>query len=350
MPTLPTARQLFLLGRTLLVGACGALFFSALGMPAAFLSGALIAVAVATLLGMEVWMPMGVRNLAFYCTGIFFGSTVDQETVDSLAAWPVSIFALGLSLVAIMVLIPLYLRRVHSYDRGTATLAAVPGALSFVLALALERGADVKRITIVQTSRLALLIIIIPLAFGLFSEIKPLGVGATNVLAGGQVALLFALAALSLPIALLIKIPAPFFSGPFFAVGALFGAGQFEGALPAYILWPALATLGTAIGSRFAGVDPAMLKEGALAGLGSTVLGLAIAGALALPVAYLLALPALQVWLAFAPGGIDALTVVAYSLGADPAFVAGHQMLRFIGLSLSLPFATKFLGIGEPEV
>ena len=45
---------------------------------------------------------------------------------------------------------------------------------------------------------------------------------------------------------------------------------------------------GTAIGSRFAGVDPAMLKEGALAGLGSTVLGLAIAGALALPVAYLL--------------------------------------------------------------
>ncbi|MCP5080777.1 MAG: AbrB family transcriptional regulator [Alphaproteobacteria bacterium] len=219
-----------------------------------------------------------------------------------------------------------------------------------MLALALERGADVKRITIVQTSRLALLIIIIPIGFGLFSEIKPLGVGATDILAGGQVALLFALAAVSIPIALVIKIPAPFFSGPFFAVGALFGAGQFEGSLPTYILWPALAALGTAIGSRFAGVDLAMLKDGALAGLGSTVLGLAIAGGLALPVAYFLSLPGLQVWLAFAPGGIDALTVVAFSLGADPAFVAGHQMLRFIGLSLCLPFATKWLGFGEPEV
>ncbi len=332
------------------MGGCGAVLFNTLGLPAAFMSGALIAVAVASLLGMEVLMPTGVRNLAFFCTGIFFGSTVDQETVQSFAAWPFSIFALGLSLVAIMVLIPLYLRRMHGYDRETATLAAVPGALSFVLALALERGADVKRITIVQTSRLALLIIIIPLAFGLFGDIKPLGVGAKDVLAGSQVALLFGLAALSIPIALLIKIPAPFFSGPFFAVGALFGAGQFEGSLPAYILWPALATLGTAIGSRFAGVDLAMLKEGAVAGLGSTVLGLAIAGALALPVAYLLSLPALQVWLAFAPGGIDALTVVAFSLGADPAFVAGHQMLRFIGLSLCLPFATKWLGFGEPEV
>ena len=343
-------RQVFLIARTLLVGACGAVVFNAFGLPAAFMSGALVAVAVATLLGMEVVMPVGVRNAAFFCTGIFFGSTVDEETVRSFAAWPISLAVLGLSLVAIMVLIPLYLRRVHGYDRETATLAAVPGALSFVLALALERGADVKRITIVQTSRLALLIIIIPIGFGLFSDIRPLGVGAENVLSGGKVALLFALAALSIPVALMIKIPAPFFSGPFFAVGALFGAGQFEGALPAYILWPALAALGTAIGSRFAGVDLRMLKDGALAGLGSTVLGLTIAGALALPVAYFLSLPALQVWLAFAPGGIDALTVVAFSLGADPAFVAGHQMLRFIGLSLCLPFATKWLGFGEPEV
>ncbi|CAN0510909.1 unnamed protein product, partial [Discosporangium mesarthrocarpum] len=179
----------------------------------------------------------------------------------------------------------------------------VPGALSFVLALALERGADVKRITVVQTSRLALLIIIIPLAFSAFSEIKPLGVGAEKILSAAEVALLFALAALSIPLALVLKIPAPFFSGPFFLAGVLFGAGQFEGSLPAEILLPALAVLGTAIGSRFAGLNFAMLKDGALAGLGSTVIGLAIAGALALPVAHVLSLPALQVWLAFAPGG-----------------------------------------------
>lgn len=336
--------------RTLLVGVCGALVFSAFGLPAAFMSGALVFVALAALLGMQVVMPVTVRNLAFFCTGAFFGSTVDQETIQSLAAWPFSILALACSLIAIMSLIPMYLRRVHGYDRETATLAAVPGALSFVLALALDRGADVQRITIVQTSRLALLIIIIPIGFGVFSEIKPIGVGGENVLANSQVMLLFALAALSIPIALLIKIPAPFFSGPFFAVGALFGFGHFEGSLPAFILWPALTGLGTSIGARFAGVDLAMLKQGALAGLGSTVIGLIIAGALAVPVAYLLSLPTLQVWLAFAPGGIDALTVVAFSLGADPAFVAGHQMLRFIGLSLCLPFATKWLGIGQPEV
>ena len=343
-------RQALLLLRTLMVGACGALVFNAFGLPAAFMSGALVAVAVASLLGLEVLMPVSVRNASFFVTGMFFGSTVDQETVQSLSAWPVSIAALALSMVAILVLIPLYLRRMHGFDRETATLSAVPGALSFVLALALERGADVRRITIVQTSRLALLIIFVPLSFSLIKDIQPLGVGAEHLMSGSQLAALFALAALSIPIALLVRIPAPFFSGPFFMAGALFGSGVFEGSMPAEVLSPALTVLGSAIGSRFAGVSFSMLKDGALAGAGSTALGLAIAGALALPVASVLSLPLLQVWLAFAPGGIDALTVVAFSLGVDPAFVAGHQMLRFVGLSLCLPFATKWLGFGEPEV
>ncbi|MEM8646085.1 MAG: AbrB family transcriptional regulator [Pseudomonadota bacterium] len=343
-------RQAILLLRTLLVGACGAVIFNAFGMPAGFMSGALVAVAAASLLGLEVFMPMAVRNASFYVAGMFFGSTVDEETVQSLTQWPVSIAALALSVIGILVVIPLYLRRMHGFDRETATLSAVPGALSFVLALALERGADVRRITIVQTSRLALLIIFVPLSFGLFSEIKPLAMVTENAMTGGQLAALFALGALSIPLALLLKIPAPFFSGPFFMAGGLFGSGLFAGNMPAEVLWPALTVLGTAIGARFAGVTFSMLKDGALAGAGSTVLGLAIAGAIAVPVASLLSLPLLQVWLAFAPGGIDALTVVAFSLGVDPAFVAGHQMLRFVGISLCLPFATKWLGFGESEV
>ena len=46
---MPTARQVFLLVRTLLVGGCGALVFNAFGLPAAYMSGALVAVAAALL-------------------------------------------------------------------------------------------------------------------------------------------------------------------------------------------------------------------------------------------------------------------------------------------------------------
>ncbi len=347
---MPTAQELLLIVRTLAIGLAGAAVFQHFNMPAAFMSGALVAVAGSAVAGVKVSMPNGVRNIAFYCAGLFFGTTVDQDTVSTLASWPFSLAALGLSLALIMTLIPKYLERVHGYDRETSILSSVPGALSFVLAMAFERDADIKRIAIVQTSRLAILIVLLPVGFSFISEIKPLGANAEDAMPWSQAAVLYAIAALGIPLASFLKIPAPAFSGPFFLVGALFGAGIFEGALPSFMLWPALAGLGTAIGTRFAGIDLKMLREGALAGFGSTAIGLSIAAGLAFPVAYALDLSFLQLWLAFAPGGIDALTVVAFSLGADPAFVAGHQMLRFISLSLCLPFAAKWFGFDRPAV
>ena len=346
---MPDTKTFLLILRTLAIGLVGAFAFHLMGLPAAFMSGALVFVALAALAGVQVQMPVGVRNAAFYLAGTFFGTTVTEDTVSSLTAWPFSIAALACSLILIMTVIPRYLERVHGYDRETSILSSVPGALSYVLALALDRGADVRRITIVQTSRLTCLIVLLPLVFGLFKEITPLGTTTEEPLRWTEIAAIYAIAGASIFAAARLNIPAPYFSGPFFAIGALFRLGVFQGALPVYLFWPALAGLGSVIGVRFAGIDLAMLKSGALAGLGSTAIGLAIAGGLAVPVSYWLDLPLLQLLLAFAPGGIDALTVVAFSLGADPAFVAGHQMLRFIGLNLCLPFAAKWFGFDTPQ-
>ena len=46
--------------------------------------------------------------------------------------------------------------------------------------------------------------------------------------------------------------------------------------------------------------------------------------------------------MAFAPGGIEAMTILAFVLGLDPAFVATHQLARFLGISLLLPVIAKF--------
>ena len=61
-------------------------------------------------------------------------------------------------------------------------------------------------------------------------------------------------------------------------------------------------------------------------------------GLVAWPVAALTRLPFVQVWLAYAPGGFDAMPVLAFSLGLDPAFVASHQLIRFMAISAALPF------------
>ena len=71
--------------------------------------------------------------------------------------------------------------------------------------------------------------------------------------------------------------------------------------------------------------------------LGSLLVGAAMAALAMLPVAWLLAVPPAQVWLAYAPGGVDVMTIMAIALGLDPAFVGGHHVVRFLALGLLLP-------------
>ena len=61
-----------------------------------------------------------------------------------------------------------------------------------------------------------------------------------------------------------------------------------------------------------------------------------------------------QIALAFAPGALEALTIIAFSLGVDPAYVASHHVARFIMIAVTVPFLARWLnrkegskGIGE---
>ena len=56
--------------------------------------------------------------------------------------------------------------------------------------------------------------------------------------------------------------------------------------------------------------------------------------------------------LAFSPGGLDAMTIMAFSLNLDPAYVGAHQMARYIALALLMPAATAYVlrRMGMPVV
>ena len=60
-----------------------------------------------------------------------------------------------------------------------------------------------------------------------------------------------------------------------------------------------------------------------------------------------ISLPFGQLLLAYAPGGLEAMIMMAFILDLDPAFVAAHQLVRYIGMILILPFLTQRL-LGSP--
>ncbi len=110
---------------------------------------------------------------------------------------------------------------------------------------------------------------------------------------------------------------------------------------------PSFIGLGTLIGSRIGLVNSTQLFRLLKACFVAFLLGFGISLASAYSVSSWIGLPFGQFLLAYAPGGLEAMIKMALILDLDPAFVAAHQLVRYIGMILILPFLTKRL-LGSP--
>ncbi len=75
------------LGSAIGIGAIGSVIFSLLGLPLAWLLGAMVATTIASLSGLRVNVPNRVRTLFVAILGVMLGSTFTPEIVDQAAQW-----------------------------------------------------------------------------------------------------------------------------------------------------------------------------------------------------------------------------------------------------------------------
>ncbi len=334
---------------TLAVGATGGAVFHLLGLPAAWLSGAMVAVAVVVLAGLPCAMPNRLRDALFVILGLTMGSGVKPETVARIGEWPVTMALLVVSVVAILGATYLFQRRVAGWDKPTAYFAAIPGALSYVMILTLSYPrADAMRVVMAQSFRVFVLVAVLPPIIvgsdphGLASvpEAVPLAPHLLGLLAVGGLAAGFAFQKAG--------VPAGWLTGPFFFSAIVNAAGWIPVELPDWLSLPALVGLGCVIGCRFTNLSPREFLRTLGVSLGAFIVGMSIATAISAFIWVLLGLPFGQLLLAFAPGGLEAMTLLAFLLNLDPAFVAAHQLVRYIGMVLILPFVTSRL-LGPPD-
>ena len=127
------------------------------------------------------------------------------------------------------------------------------------------------------------------------------------------------------------------------ASGTLHGSGLVSAAMPQSALAPCYVLLGALIGVRFAGTDMVTIRRLGLGAIAMFILSVVIAALFALGAALVTDVAAGQLVIAFAPGGFEAMVVLGFSLGFDPAFVATHHLVRFVGISLVLPLMSRLL-------
>ncbi len=333
----------------LALGGLGGWIFYSLRLPLPWMLGALSFTMVAALLGAPLHGPAGLRNGLIAVLGIMIGSGFTVTMLGQAGQWLVSLAAIVVYIGLTGVIVFAYLRRFGGFDRVTSYFMAMPGGLNEMTAIGHAMGGDDRAIALSHAWRLILVVFTIPLAFRFFSGYMPPPVvftGGFAQISALDWALLIACGVLGTMLGRTLRLPAPFLTGSMALSAVVHIAGLTTFRVPPLLILLAQIGIGAGLGARFAGVSPRALWRvvsvgtgGALMMLVNTALcGVAVAGLTGIPVAALL--------LAYAPGGLAEMSIIALSLGIDAPFVSTHQLTRILLVIFIAPLFFRLLPRG----
>ncbi len=335
-----TRKRLIGIGLMFAIGAVGGLSAEAIGVPLAWMLGSLFACMFAAMAGAPVHGPLWLRSVFIGLIGVFLGESFGDTPASQFAEWPFSM-ALAVLYVPVGAFAAYLLYRLAArMSRLDALLSAMPGGLSAIIAVAIALGADERKVALAQSLRVTFVVLAAPfVAFALLGLPEPNEetFDVDNVISIGDAAILFGGAIAAFLVLKRVRLPMYFLIGPLLVSAGLRLTGAIEGDLPHWLLEVALLVTGGSIGSRFVGAklsDLAKLMGWTLAGtavLLAVTLVFALLAHLALGVDFFAAL------LAYAPGGVAEMALIAIAIDADPGFVAAHHVTRILFILLLTP-------------
>ncbi|MEM6547644.1 MAG: AbrB family transcriptional regulator [Pseudomonadota bacterium] len=324
----------------LAVGTAGGAVAWSLDVPLAWMLGALFACMFASIAGLPVAVPLWLRANFMVLIGLFLGESFDGLTMAELARWPVSILGAILYVPVAGWLAYLFFRHVAKEDRVTAVCSGIPGGLTALVLIAGGMGADERHVALAQSLRIAIVVCLAPvIAFGYLGLTPPTPeLFAERQLIGVADFVLLLVAAILATLALQwLRLPIPFLLGPILASAVLRIAGVVEGVLPHILVEVALVVTGSSIGTRFHGVAMTDWLRFAAYTFGGTLVLMAVSVVFAQAISALTGIDYFVALLAYAPGGIAEMSLIALAIDADPAFVALHHVVRITFILLAVP-------------
>lgn len=321
----------------LAIGGAGGFVAALAHLPLAWMLGALVACTIAALLGAPVESPVWARPPVVTVIGLMLGASFSPAMFEGIGNWVLTVAGLFAYLFIGGLACVFYLRRAAGYDNGTAFFAGMPGGLSDMVVLGEHHGADVRIIALIHSIRVLLVVLILPLiimAIG-HANLPPrptfnfdLHWPAESVAHAGATALI------GIAIGHLLRLPAKFMFGPMIASAIAHLSGLSDFTLPTLLVNLAQIVLGVTIGCRFRNAPPHIFKRVFLHAAVVTIILLAITAAFAIFLSAYTDIGMLQIILAYAPGGLTEMGLIAVALHLDAAFVVAHHLLRIFAVIL----------------
>ncbi len=315
----------------LFVGAIGGAIFFVLNFPLAWMLGAMCIATVASLRGRDVSVNETFRKIMTAILGVMLGCGFSTDTLAAMTRWSGGLALLLISIVISMILVYLFYRRVGRLDPVTAYFSAAPGGINVMYEIGQERGGNGSVIALIHASRILILVMTVPMIFrfsGGFdssAQMAPLFGNFNDLIGDGWLLLAAVLGYIG---GRLCRLPAYHLMGPLAATAFVQMAGITDVAPPMILVYAAQLVIGTAMGARFLGTRFSDIRNVIALSFASTALMVGIAAAFAWAFADAIGVSGAGIVLAFSPGGLAEMSLVALALGIDVAFVSTMHVIR----------------------
>ncbi|AJE45515.1 AbrB family transcriptional regulator [Celeribacter indicus] len=340
MPVLPTPRQLSLIALTLGIGTAGGIGFYVAGLPLPWMLGPMLAIFACVMFGAPLEAPDRLRPVVIPVIGVMLGSSFDTNTFAHLTQWSLSLAGLAVYLaLAAALVVPLYIR-IGRLDPVTAFFSAMPGGLNEMAVIGGALGGDEKRIILAHAGRIVVSISVIAIWFRVILGYEVTGITISRDGPGltlAAAAILLGCAVVGTWVGDKLRLPAPGLLGPMILSGVVHMAGITHSSPPALLVIAAQIVLGSSMGTRFRGAQSSLV----FGMLALTSVGTLVMLALSLGIAVLMhgffGQTVEQVLLAYAPGGLTEMSLVALAMHAEVAYISIHHLVRIVMLLAVAP-------------
>lgn len=302
------------------------------GVPHGLLLGSILATSlIASNLRFAPTLPLGlgfIQIVLGIATGLMFKAW-DSHTA---AAMLPSLGILFLCLTAQIAMASFWLFKVSGWNLKDSLLAVYPGALAAVFDL-LESERASGKVIVVHLVRLLSITVLVSF---LIPAQTSMALAESSPLVFSTVLTVLSLIALSIGIGRLllrIGVPAPFMLTAIVATAASIKMGYLHNfQMPEWSVDAATVIIGVLIGSKFKDISFGELIRHGRAGMMAVALMLLIAAAFAGVAGRVLGSDPLSLWMAYMPGAIETIAIVAFGGGLNVVFILTHHLVRMVVL------------------
>ncbi len=314
------------------LGVLGALLFSVLRLPLPWMLGSMAFCTIGALFRAPIAAPGIVRPPMAAVIGVLLGSGFSPALLGRLGGWTITMLGLVLFVIVSGAACVLFLRKVARLDMPTAYFSAMPGGLVEMVTLGEQRGGDARIIALMHSARILFVVMTLPFLVQ--------ALAGTGTIARSRIgtslfeapwtnpAWLVGTAIAGVVLGRLLHLRAAFLLGPMLASAGTHLAGWTDFVPPYEIVNLAQLVLGTTIGCSFAGTALSEIRRIFAMSIGTTIILLAITLAFAAGLSRLSSFETTTLLLAYSPGGLAEMSLIALALHLEVAFVAAHHIAR----------------------